>query len=126
MDYRLVELAARLPWHFKLGFWERKHLLKSLASRYLPREVIYRRKHGFSLPMDDWMEHSWVPLVEEVVFGNESRNRGLFSFGYLRELWGKHRSGRERHGYRFWLLLWLELWFQIVIDGTRSVSDPLS
>ncbi len=124
LDYKVVELAAALPWNHKLRPWERKHILKRLAVRYLPRHVIYRPKHGFSLPMDEWMAGAWAPIVEGVVFGPEARRRALFDYRYLRGLWERHLAGRERHGHRFWALLWLELWFELVIDGTMAVGDP--
>lgn len=125
LDYRVVELAAGLKADYKIHYTERKYILKHLAERYLPREVIFRAKHGFSVPTDQWMANSWACDVRDIVFSKTAKSRGLFDFGYLESCWQSHLKGQARHGTRFWLLLWLELWFQIFVDKTRTVDTPL-
>jgi asparagine synthase (glutamine-hydrolysing) len=123
LDREVIEWAARLPIRYKLHRGERKWLLKRLAARRVPREVVYRPKHGFSSPLDAWFRGGWARAAQRVVFSPEARQRGYFNFGYLEKLWDEHQAGRAAHGLRFWLLLWLEMWHLMFVDGRLSPGD---
>jgi asparagine synthase (glutamine-hydrolysing) len=115
-DREVVEWAAMVPAAAKMKPWEQKSLLKKVAARRLPREVVYRPKHGFSIPHDAWFRGAWAAPARAIIFSEQARSRGFFDFDYLERLWQAHASGRARHGTRFWLLLWLELWFRTFVD----------
>ncbi len=117
-DRAVVEWAAQVPATAKLKPWEGKALLKKVAARRLPRDVVYRPKHGFSIPHDAWFRGAWAEPARGIIFSERARARGFFDFDYLDRLWQAHVGGAARHGTRFWLLLWLELWFQTFVDRT--------
>jgi asparagine synthase (glutamine-hydrolysing) len=122
-DREVVELAATLPPEVKVRGWEKKALLKQVAARWLPPEVVYRPKHGFSLPVDAWFRGEWAIAAYDVIFSESARSRGYFDYGYLEQLWSQHMSGVASHGGRFWALLWLELWHRLFVDRTMSPDD---
>jgi asparagine synthase (glutamine-hydrolysing) len=125
-DRDVVEWAARLPAGVKMRPWERKALLKRVAARRLPRDVIYRPKHGFSIPMDEWLQKPWAADAHRLIFSDQARSRGYFDYDYLEQLWADHVAQRASHGTRFWSLLWLEIWFRMFIDRTMFPGDVLS
>ncbi|MCP4132486.1 MAG: asparagine synthase (glutamine-hydrolyzing) [bacterium] len=55
LDYRLVELALRIPADFKLRNGELKYILKQTARGHVPENIRKRKKQGFSVPMKDWL-----------------------------------------------------------------------
>jgi asparagine synthase (glutamine-hydrolysing) len=55
LDHRLVRFALNLPLPFKLRAGEGKWLLKRLACRYLPRDIVFRRKIGFGMPIQHYL-----------------------------------------------------------------------
>lgn len=57
LDNEVVDFAARLPLQFKLKGLQRKYLLKKVASRYLPKSIINRKKKGFGIPFSDWAKN---------------------------------------------------------------------
>ena len=60
VDHRIVEFAFGLPDRFKVGFGERKRILRKVAARYLPDEVVYRRDRiGFGVPAEDWLRRDF-------------------------------------------------------------------
>ncbi|MCC6849947.1 MAG: asparagine synthase (glutamine-hydrolyzing) [Deltaproteobacteria bacterium] len=124
-DREVVEWAATVPAREKLKPWEAKALLKKVAARRLPRDVVYRPKHGFSIPHDAWFRGAWSAPAHAIIFSEAARSRGLFDFDYLDRLWRAHASGAARHGTRFWLLLWLELWFRTFVDGTFGPEQAM-
>jgi asparagine synthase (glutamine-hydrolysing) len=121
-DLEVVEWAAALPPEVKMRPWEKKPLLKRVAERWLPRDVIYRPKHGFSIPMDEWLRGPWAPVAHRLLFSDQARSRGYFNYRYIEHLWAAHSERRASHGVRLWSLLWLEIWFRMFVDRT-AVSD---
>jgi len=122
-DREVVEWAAQIPSRLLMKPWETKALLKRVAARWLPREVVYRPKRGFSLPIDEWFRGPWAPAAKSLIFSEQARDRGFFDYAYLERLWRAHADGTARHGYRFWSLLWLETWLQMFAEGGVSPVD---
>src|SRR5213078_1142436 len=54
LDSEVIAFASTLPAAFKIKNGRRKHILKEVASRLLPREVLDRRKQGFGVPLGVW------------------------------------------------------------------------
>jgi asparagine synthase (glutamine-hydrolysing) len=67
LDDNLMRFAINLPIKYKINFLERKYLLKKVAERYLPKEIVYRKKSGFPLPFKKWygVEESNYNLKEK-------------------------------------------------------------
>ncbi len=101
LDPLLVEWIAHLPAHLKLREGNGKYLLKKLAAKYLPREIVERPKWGFVMPLHEWMGKELKPLMEDAMAS--LLQRGLF----------KRRFKKQRlHATRRYALLTLELWFR--------------
>ncbi|HWB51305.1 MAG TPA: asparagine synthase (glutamine-hydrolyzing) [Stellaceae bacterium] len=117
LDHVLLEWAAALPVEVKLAGGETKALLKRAMAPYLPREVIYRKKMGFGVPIDAWLRGPLKPLAYDTLLSAPARERGLFRPDYVEALLDEHVAGRCDHHYRLWALLMLELWFRMWIDA---------
>ena len=85
--------------------------------------MIYRPKHGFSLPVDSWFRGPWAPAAHDIIFSDQARDRGYFDYDYLERLWSAHAAGEASHGVRLWSLLWLEVWQRMFADRTMSLSS---
>lgn len=112
LDHRVVEFSARLPAHFKQHGAERKYLLKKVAERYLPKDIIYRGKQGFVMPLSEWLDGALKPQVMAAVSEGTLGKRGLFRPGRLDTLKAQHASGQKNHAGRLWALYALERWFE--------------
>jgi asparagine synthase (glutamine-hydrolysing) len=127
LDYELGDWAASLPQDRRVferdGVLETKALLKLAMEPYLPAEILYRRKQGFSVPVKHWMRFEIRDFMVETLTSQRFRERGLISPRYVAMLLDKHLSEQEDHGTRLWGLLCLELWHQTFID--RRDDGPL-
>ena len=94
-----------------------KYLLKRIAYKLLPREVIDRPKMGFAMPVAQWINGDWREMSEDLVLGGRALGRGYFEPAFLRRLMGEHRRGRRNHSYLIWTLMVLEMWHREFIDG---------
>ena len=77
---------------------------------------------GFPVPVGRWLQTRFSPLVDEFVTGARASRRALFNSEFVRALADEHRSGAAPHGTRLWLLMNLEIWQRIFIDGEDIAS----
>lgn len=105
LDYEFVEWAARLPSSVKLRGGEGKHVLKEALQPLLPREVLYRKKMGFAVPLDVWFRGSLREHIMEVAAGERLGGSGIFDADVLKRIVTDHRSHRRDHSAVLWALL---------------------
>ena len=122
VDYQLVEFAARLPAHLKLHGRELKYLLKKVASRYLPHQLINREKQGFSFPIARWLRSDLRDYTRRLFSQSRFVELGLFDQVYMSRILEEHLGGAVDHNYRLWILINLEIWYRLYFDN-QSVGD---
>lgn len=116
LDHKVIEFAASLPENIKMKRFETKSLLKRVAAKLVPPEVIYRRKMGFGVPIGNWFRGEMKDFVREVLLSEKSLKRGIAKPEIITRYVHEHISGRRDHAFQIWTLLMLELWFQRFID----------
>jgi len=122
LDHELVEHVAALPRNLKLRGVKTKAILREALKDLVPRPILTRRKMGFPVPMGGWLRGPFRPLLQEFVLGPRALGRGRFDPAFLRRLVGEHEAGTADHGDRLWLLLNLEIWQRVFVEG----QDPAS
>jgi asparagine synthase (glutamine-hydrolysing) len=116
LDHELIEMAARMPARLKLKGLTGKYILKRAAEHWLPREIIHRKKAGFSAPIRAWLARDLRETVEELLSESNIRRRGYFDYRAVRRLIDENLSGREDNSLKVFQLLTLELWHRAFID----------
>ena len=111
LDHKFVEFVAQLNPQLKQRGKTTKYLLKKLAEKYLPHNIIYRPKQGFVMPLTQWLDGGLKPRMEHALSASGLERRGLFRHGALQRVLNEHRNGRSNHAGRLWALTVLELWF---------------
>jgi len=117
MDYRLVEYAASIPGDLKLKGKNLKYILKQVASKYLPRELIYRQKQGFGFPIGIWLRTDLKDFLVNLFEQSRFVEMGIFKYEYIQRLLNEHISGKADHNFRIWILLNLEIWYRLYFEG---------
>ncbi len=112
LDTHVVDLANHLPTHFKFRGLERKYILKKLMERKLPKDIIYRKKKGFGMPVGAWLRGPLMPLVDDVLSKSSLRCMGFFDPEYVAQLIQEHREGAHDHRKKIWSLLVFGLWWR--------------
>ncbi len=114
MDHRLVEWLATVPSSLKLRGGEGKYLLKRTMEPHLPREVLYRPKMGFAVPLASWFRGPLRARVEASLLGQLLEDTGLFNRSYLQHLIARHQSGARDYSGPIWSLLMFEAFLRRV------------
>jgi asparagine synthase (glutamine-hydrolysing) len=106
----VVELAFAIPAALKVAGGVSKALLRTVAERHLPREVIRLPKRGFHIPLDRWLRRELRPAFEaDVLAGPPSGIEGLDP-RVVRRLWAEHQRGAFNHGHTLWMIWSLQAW----------------
>lgn len=119
LDLRLAEYMAQLPSHLKVRRLTLKYLLKRVAQRVLPQEILQRRKAGFTVPVASWVKTDLKEMVNDYLGEQNIRNQGLFDPKVVRDLVDAHQSGKRNHSHNIWNLLMFSLWYE------RYVKAPV-
>lgn len=128
MDYRMIELGCGLPHNMIFHRFKRKAVLKKLAERYIDKDILCRRKMGFSIPRTKWLtSHPFNKIIHNLVkkpndilnniLNSEIRNRVIDEF-YLTKNMG--------HNNRVWLILWLQIWIGLFVTKEYHPKQKLS
>lgn len=117
IDYKLVEFAATIPAELKLHGKDLKYILKRVASRYLPPELIHRKKQGFGFPIARWLRNDLRLFLANLFKQSRFVELGYFQSEAVQDILYEHLSGKTDHNYRLWILLNLELWYRINFEG---------
>jgi asparagine synthase (glutamine-hydrolysing) len=123
LDHRLVEFAASLPPRFKLRGLTRKYVLREVARKYLPPEIIDRPKQGFPIPISQWLRRELRPFARDLLARGAILRRGMFDPQYVERLLSEHESGFADHGLLLWGLMSLEIWHRLYFDSPAAASQ---
>jgi len=100
----IAEFAFSLPASWQLDGFTTKYLLRRLAARYLPDDLVRRGKHGFALPVAGMLRGALRARVSDVLLDRENPLAGLFNRAEIERLLAAHMSGRHDHRKRLWSL----------------------
>ena len=110
LDNEIIDFAARLPVGFKQTFRHRKRVLKDVARRYLPAEIVDRRKSGFGVSLALWMRRDGPVSALLARVAADPRLAELLPGVALADVIAEHRAGRRDHSEFLWSALNLGLW----------------
>jgi len=126
MDVELMRLCARIPERYKLKGGVTKHVLKAAMERYLPREILHRKKTGFGAPLRKWVAEDLRHVVRDLLGPARLKQRGIFRSEAVSRVLAENDAATADHAYLIYALITLELWIQTFIDKPGVEGAPLS
>jgi asparagine synthase (glutamine-hydrolysing) len=105
LDHELVDWAGTVPAVHKLNGREGKYLFKKAFEPKLPREILYRPKMGFGVPLARWFRNELKEQARSRLLGDGLLGSGIFDGNYVRRLLDDHQSGRSDYGSIIWALM---------------------
>jgi asparagine synthase (glutamine-hydrolysing) len=95
LDYRIVELACSIPGNLKIRGRTLKYILRRVAARYVPEEILERPKEGFVLPKNTWLREGMAEMVRDVLSAARLSSHGFFNQDYVDALVTKFLRGDD-------------------------------
>jgi asparagine synthase (glutamine-hydrolysing) len=108
LDYTFVDWVSGLPPGLKLRQGEGKYILKKALEPVLPRDILYRPKMGFAVPLASWLRGPLRQRVRERLLGANSGQQGIFLPAAVERLVRQHETGARDHSAVLWALLMLD------------------
>jgi asparagine synthase (glutamine-hydrolysing) len=115
LDYQFVDWVSGLPAELKLKDGEGKYIYKQAFEDYLPRDVLYRPKMGFAVPLAQWFRGPLRERLRAAVTGERLRATGIFDGAVLTRLVDQHQRGVRDHTAVLWALLMFDGFHRQVI-----------
>ena len=116
IDKKLISLAMSIPGKFKYRDKQSKYILKKVAEKLLPNDIIYRPKASFGAPIRSWISGDLKWMIDEHLSETQVEKRGVFNYDYVKRIIDEDRKGLVDNAYRIYQLLTIELWFKEFID----------
>ncbi len=120
-DRDVVDAALRMPAQLKLNGRVEKYVLKQAVEDIVPRLIRDRRKSGMRVPVEAWLTGRRFDRFARERILDGLAPRGLFRRDYLESLVRPGEHPPPRRGAKIWLLLSLEAWLRVVLDGARPL-----
>jgi asparagine synthase (glutamine-hydrolysing) len=115
LDHKFVELAMSIPQSRKMHNNESKHVLKQALRGHIPNNIIDRKKTGFGVPVNEWLDNKLGKHIERELI-SFCRDTGIFSEDGVRSIM------RSKSRVRVWYLYNFALWHRHFIEGVHQDS----
>jgi asparagine synthase (glutamine-hydrolysing) len=113
IDRDVIQAAMQMPGKQKLHGRTGKYLLKKVAEKWLPHNIIYRPKAGFGAPLRSWIRHDLRDHVNTYILGDQGLlNRGFLNANTVRNMVQADRDGKADYSQQIWQFLTLEMWLR--------------
>ena len=118
LDHKLVEFAFSVPSSLKVKGLSLKYLVKRSLKGLLTDEITEREKHGFGVPIREWLKSDLIRKnADEFLSESSVKRRGFFEAGYVRRLVEDHAAGKADNSHKMWVIMMLEMWCRRFLDG---------
>lgn len=112
LDLELVEFSTIIPTNLKMKGKVTKYILRKVAEKYLPHDVIYRPKSGFGAPVEHWVRHELDQYIHENLSVENISETGLYQHQKIKQMIEDNKSGKINASYSIWSLIAIESWMK--------------
>lgn len=109
LDHRLVQYVARIPSNLKYKNGMSKYILRKILYKYVPKELLERRKQGFAVPLAGWLKGELSSLVTDYLSEDKLKKEGIFNPGVVSTCVKEFFNGSINVN-KIWFLLMFEMW----------------
>ena len=109
LDHVFMEYVARIPSELKLAGTDGKHIFKKALKKYLPDNILYRKKMGFGVPILEWLRKDLKGYAKSLVLDGDA-SRLYLRKSFLEKIWNEHQRGIRNRSTELWIVMMLNLW----------------
>jgi len=122
LDHRLVELAFRMPSSYKLHSGKTKFILKKALASRLPKDIIWRNKQTFHVPLENWLNQDLKSTVSDVLNITKIYRQGILNPEHVKKVMENYNSGKLYYSRQLWALLTFQMWHNIFIEKEKPMG----
>jgi asparagine synthase (glutamine-hydrolysing) len=121
LDHQLVEFAATIPSSIKFKNRKKKYVLKKALEPLLSDDILYRKKAGFNVPVNEWLTGPLREYARGVLAPDRIGEAGVFDPGVVWRLLEEHEQRRFDHSFQLWGLICFQLWYERFVAAPQVV-----
>lgn len=111
LDNRIIEFVAQLPSELKFNKGETKYILKKIAHKYIPKDLMDRPKAGFGIPLSEWLRNDLMGYLYEYINEQQFAKHSLIDAKKAIAIRDEFLSGKDSKQTQVWLLLIFQMWW---------------
>lgn len=111
LDNRIIEFVSQLPSDLKYKRREKKYILKKIAYKYIPKELLDRPKSGFSIPVHEWLKTDLKGYLIHYINEEQLSKHNLIDIETAISIRDEFLEGRNNSETKVWLLLIFQMWW---------------
>lgn len=123
LDTKVFHIAKAIPVQEKVETGCTKKILRDAFKGYLPDEVLYRKKLGFPVPLNHWLQKELYSWAEKLIL--ESKTDYLLNKEVVLQMLRDHGKNKRNHARKIWTVLIFMLWHQIFVEKNIHYQKPL-
>ena len=112
LDINLVQFVESLPFSLKIKGMQSKYIHKYAAQKWLPKEIILRKKKGFETPLDEWLQSNLAETAKTWFNSKDSICSNYFNLDYINNMIDLHQSHKVNFQRHIFILLSFEMWYR--------------
>ena len=112
LDRDVAEFVCRLPMEYKLNGLRTKYILKKAAEEFLPRNIVYRKKKGFGVPLAQWLAGDLREFMLDYLSQERIQRQGIFHYPYIKQLIDEQLTKTKDNREPLWTLLVFQTWYE--------------
>ena len=112
LDHRIIEFVSSLPSHYKYQNGRKKHILKEITHKYLPKEMMDRPKMGFVVPIQEWFKDELKEYFLHYLDEQRLKKEGIFNVQEVVKLRDNYLNGGKENIDNLWSMLMFEMWYE--------------
>ncbi len=120
LDHRLVEFAFKLPAKSKIHQGQHKLIFRKSMEPFLPNSIVNSEKRPVVTPQREWMKTTIKPFVEEIIYSQEFKNRGIFDVAEVQKSFKHFCQGQGSNSFFIWQWINTEIWFRTFVDNQKQ------
>ena len=110
LDHHFVEFVTGLPERLKLRRLTTKYIFKQTVKEKLPKDIVFRGKKGFGIPVAKWIAGDLRELFLDIFSEDRIRRQGIFVPAAIQAMLQEHLARRVDHRKKLWNLFIFQLW----------------
>ena len=122
LDHKIVELAANIPFNLKIKNNSTKYILKQAVKDIIPKEVLNRKKRGFTPPLINWLNKDIKELESKYISKNKIKEKGIIEYDEVEKIFRQFKEGKKYNYMKVWSIICLEAWFSQIEKRNIAIS----
>ncbi len=120
LDYRIVELASKIPENMKLNFLNQdKFILRKSVGNLIPKQTSNRKKKHFFVPINNWFMNELLQLKEDLLSKEYINKQNIFNYNYISKINKDFKKSRLFYSRQLWSLITFQIWYKQFIENEK-------